>query len=255
MNTVKVGNLILGEGRPKICIPIAENSREEILRAAGEILSLPGDLAEWRGDWYGEVFAPGKAAAMLESLRRTLGGMPLLFTFRTKAEGGVKEAPADAYEKLLGQVIAKRAADLVDLELFTLGERGRKLTELAHENGLKVVMSSHDFEKTPPEEELLRRLDQMVRYGADLPKIAVMPKSPQDVLTLLSAAGRFSRESGGRPLIAMSMGPLGMMSRVCGGAFGSCLTFGSASRASAPGQLPAGKLLELLELFGGGTAC
>lgn len=251
MDTVQAGNLIFGEGRPKICIPIAENSREEILQAAGELLSLPGDLAEWRGDWYKDILAPGAAVSMLEELYKALGGLPLLFTFRTRAEGGVKEASGEDYERLLLQVISGRAAHLVDLELFTLGERGRALTELAHENGMKVVMSSHDFEKTPPEEEILKRLDQMVRYGADLPKIAVMPQCPQDVLTLLSAASRFSRESGGRPLIAMSMGPLGMISRVCGEAFGSCLTFGAASRSSAPGQLPAGKLSELLELFGG----
>lgn len=251
MKTVQVGNLVLGEGRPKICLPIAEAGREDILRAAGELLSLPGDLAEWRGDWYEEVLVPQKAVSMLESLREILGQTPLLFTFRTQAEGGVRAVSPEEYEALLRQVIASRAADLVDIELFTLGERGRKLIKQAHENGLKTVLSSHDFEKTPPEEELLERLARMADYGADLPKIAVMPQSPQDVLTLLSAASRFSQENGGRPLIAMSMGHLGMISRVCGEAFGSCLTFGSASRASAPGQLPAEALDKLLDLFGG----
>ena len=77
----------------------------------------------------------------------------------------------------------------------------------------------------------------MKELGADLPKYAVMPRSPEDVLALLwatlQAAGRWGRSS------TMSMGELGKVSRACGGMFGSCLTFGAGQNASARGQLNA----------------
>ena len=99
-----------------------------------------------------------------------------------------------------------------------------------------MVLCNHDFERTPPEEEIIRRLELMESKGADICKIAVMPQTPEDVLTLLKATHRrqqFSKV----PLITMSMGNLGMVSRLAGEVFGSAATFGSLGKASAPGQM------------------
>ena len=60
MGTVTVRNLTIGQGIPKICIPIVAATREEILEEAREILSLPFDLVEWRCDWYKDIFANGR---------------------------------------------------------------------------------------------------------------------------------------------------------------------------------------------------
>ena len=111
-----------------------------------------------------------------------------------------------------------------------------------------MIFSSHDFNATPSEEEIIDRLKKMEALGGDLLKIAVMPQTPADVLTLLSATTKMNKTSS-RPLITMSMGALGAISRSCGEVFGSCMTFGSAKLASAPGQIPAVELRRMLDLL------
>ena len=120
-----------------------------------------------------------------------------------------------------------------------------RLLEKAAEKGVAAVVSRHDFSGTPPEEEIFHTLESMKKLGADLPKMAVMPKSPQDVLTLLSATLRAREQLG--PVITMSMGSLGKLSRVSGAVFGSCLTFAAGQSSSAPGQINAEDLKAILE--------
>ncbi len=92
-------------------------------------------------------------------------------------------------------------------------------------------------------------MKQMFLRGCDIAKIAVMPKSSADVLALLGATEEMKQLFPNCPVITMSMGRLGMVSRLCGETFGSALTFGSAARASAPGQVPALELRRTLELL------
>ena len=78
-------------------------------------------------------------------------------------------------------------------------------------------------------------LCEMQSCGADIAKLAVMPKSIQDVLNLMLASAK-AFENLNIPLITMSMGKLGSFSRVAGLLTGSCATFGSYGQESAPGQ-------------------
>lgn len=114
---------------------------------------------------------------------------------------------------------------------------------------MKVVASNHDFHKTPGKEEIVGRLCRMQELGADIPKIAVMPQSRQDVLTLLAATEEMNREYADRPIITMSMSGTGVISRLCGEVFGSALTFGAAKKASAPGQMEVRELSQILSLL------
>lgn len=248
MNTVQVRNVIFGQGVPKICVPIVAVTRREILAGASRIKSLPADLAEWRADWFEGVPDMDQVSLVLSGLREILGDMPLLFTFRTQKEGGAAAVPDSCYEKLLRHAIGCGMADLVDIELFSGRELVTSLISLAHGNGMKVIISSHDFEKTPSREEITGRLLEMQTLGADLPKIAVMPQNPADVLTLLSATQEFSGQAA-RPIITMSMAGTGLVSRISGEIFGSALTFGAAGQPSAPGQIGAAELREMLELL------
>ena len=109
------------------------------------------------------------------------------------------------------------------------------------------IYSYHNFEETPPQDELVEKMKQMFLRGCDIAKIAVMPKSSADVLALLGATEEMKQLFPNCPIITMSMGRLGMVSRLCGETFGSALTFGSAARASAPGQVPALELRRTLE--------
>ena len=242
--TVTVGNVTLGEGRPKIIVPLVGQTADSILEAAEQARDLDCDLIEWRIDFYEEVATPQKVAILSHQVKQAVQ-KPLLVTFRTKKEGGELELPDDQYFAIYREVLTQGAADLLDLELFMPTDEVAATIELAHENGVKVVMCNHDFDATPSKEEIVRRLSLMEEKGADICKIAVMPQSNKDVLTLLAATAEM-KDKATRPLITMSMGALGMVSRVSGEAFGSAATFGAAKQASAPGQVPVSVLREIL---------
>lgn len=248
MKTVQIKNITIGEGRPKICVPIVGKTAEDIFAEARNILSLPVDLVEWRVDWYEDVFTADKVLETARMLRDILGVIPLLFTFRTSKEGGEREICAEDYAAL--NIIAAKSGyvDLVDVEIFTGDEIVRKIIEKVHESGVKVIASNHDFFQTPEKDEIVRRLRFMQELGADIPKIAVMPTCRQDVLTLLSATLEMTEKYADRPIITMSMTGTGVVSRLTGETFGSALTFGAASKASAPGQIGVQELKQVLDI-------
>ena len=84
MNTVNVRNIIIGEGIPKICVPIVGKTKEELLSEVEVLNSVPVDVVEWRMDWFEEVECCEKAVAMLQVLREAMPEMPILATFRSK---------------------------------------------------------------------------------------------------------------------------------------------------------------------------
>ena len=247
VNTVAIRGLVLGEGRPKICIPIIGKTKEEILEEAKKVRKLPADIVEWRGDWYEDVFHGERLRETLRALREVLGEKPLLFTFRSIQEGGERPVRPDQYLDMNREVCASGCADAVDVELFLDAKISKAVTDMAHRFGKVVIASNHDFIKTPEKDEIIRRLILMDEMGADILKIAVMPKQASDVLELLGATEEMLRLYTEKPLVAMSMGPLGLVSRICGETFGSAMTFGAGEKASAPGQMPAEKLEKVLE--------
>lgn len=249
MEPVKVRNVVIGEGVPKICVPIVGETREEILKEAEGIVGLLADVVEWRVDWYEAVSDFAAVKETMAALREILGEIPILFTFRTAKEGGEKEIPLEHYIALNELAICSGLVDLIDVELFTGDETVQYLVSAAHAAGVKVVASNHDFEKTPSKEEMVLRLRKMQELGADIPKIAVMPQSKKDVLTLLAATEEMASRYANRPIITISMGQMGMLSRLCGEVFGSALTFGSAKKASAPGQIGTEDLDAMLQVL------
>lgn len=246
MNTVQIRNLTFGEGKPKICVPITGRAREEIQQRMEELKKTEPDLAEWRADWYKDVRDEDKLQDILTLLREGLGDLPLLVTFRTSREGGEQEISAPDYEKFLNQVLNSKKADLIDVELFMGEDLLQNISISAHQTGTAVVASSHDFQKTPPKEELIFRLCRMQELGADLLKLAVMPQNAGDVLTLLQATWEMNQLYAKQPVITMSMGGKGVISRLSGEIFGSALTFASAGQASAPGQIAVEDLKNVL---------
>lgn len=249
MNTVKVRNIEIGAGIPKICVAIVGVTREEILAAAENIKSTKADVVEWRVDWYEDIFDFTKTEATMQALREVLGEMPILFTFRTSKEGGEKAIETEAYVELNQNAAKTGLVDLVDVEAFTGDDAVKAVVDIAHENGVKVIASNHDFHKTPEKEEIVSRLRKMQELGADIPKIAVMPQNKKDVLTLLAATEEMVSEYADRPIITMSMSGTGVISRLCGEVFGSALTFGAVGKVSAPGQMGIEDLTTVLGLL------
>lgn len=246
MKIVEVRGVKIGEGRPKICVPIVGEDTEAIRKEAKDMSHLPAEVVEWRADCFDEVMNRQKVRTVLRELRDVLGDVPILFTFRTKAEGGKRAISFTDYEKLLIFVSDEKLADIIDVEAF-FDDRVFKLIEKLHDNGTKVVASNHDFCRTPEKEEILRRLKKMQELHADISKIAVMPQDAGDVLRLLEATHEMKKKYADRPVVTMSMGGYGMISRLNGELFGSALTFGAGEQSSAPGQVPAKELFTYLE--------
>lgn len=194
------------------------------------------DLIEWRIDFFDQVEDAEKLVETAKKLRQVMSEMPLLTTFRTHFEGGVKKLSEEEYFDICRVLIKEKATDLLDLELFRKTSKLKEIIAEAHENNIYIIMSNHDFDKTPETSELERRLTLMKTYGADIAKIAVMPNSARDVLNLLLATDNIKYKLN-CPLITMAMGDLGKVTRISGEVFGSCLTFGTVGDASAPGQI------------------
>lgn len=237
MATVKVRNMVLGEGLPKIAVPNVGTSEEEILASSKEIAAAKPDIMEWRIDYYEAGIKDNKKLiATAKKIRETVGELPVLVTFRTKNEGGVLELGEDEYLDLVQTVIVNRLGDAVDVELFHDEKRVKEIVAQAHNYNVVVIMSNHDFEKVPAKDVIEFRLKKMAELGADVPKLACMPHNADDVLTLLSATNDVHKELA-NPIITMAMADLGKVSRVAGQVFGSCLSFGAVGKVSAPGQL------------------
>lgn len=247
MRIVKVRNVEFGTGRPKIAVLITGKSSDDIIKQAKTIMSSNNtDLIEWRIDFFDQVEDAEKLVETAKKLRQVMSEMPLLTTFRTHFEGGVKKLSEEEYFDICRVLIKEKATDLLDLELFRKTSKLKEIIAEAHENNIYIIMSNHDFDKTPETSELERRLTLMKTYGADIAKIAVMPNSARDVLYLLLATDNMKYKLN-CPLITMAMGDLGKVTRISGEVFGSCLTFGTVGDASAPGQIESTNLKGILK--------
>ena len=249
MNPVMIRNLEIGTGQPKVIVPIVAVSAGDIIARAESFRSIPLDVVEWRVDFYDDVFQTEKVLETLSKLRAALGDTPLLFTFRTKKEGGEREISMESYTALNKAAAESGHVDAVDVEIFSGDDVVRENLKNIHAAGKIAVGSNHDFDKTPDCDDLIYRLRKMQDMGADIPKIAVMPRSQRDVLTLLSATEIMSSTYADRPIITMSMSASGVISRLCGEVFGSSMTFGAVGQTSAPGQIPVERLNQAMEIL------
>ena len=178
MKTVMLRNVEVGCGKPKVIVPIVAATAQGILEKAREFRAHALDVVEWRVDFYEDVFQLPKVLSTLKGLREILGETPILFTFRTRKEGGEKEIDMEAYTALNTAVAQSGDADAVDVEVFSGDEVVRRNIQAIHAAGKAVVGSNHDFGGTPDKADLLFRLRKMQELGADIPKIAVMPRCP-----------------------------------------------------------------------------
>ncbi len=249
MTPVIVRNMKIGNGIPKICVPIVGDVKKEIYRQAEQIRKTSADLVEWRADWFESVFDASSLKGVLGGLREILGDIPLLFTFRSAREGGERQIDKRDYVSLNLTAIETGCIDLLDVELSCEETVLKQLIAAAHNASVKVIISNHDFQGTPDREEIVRKLRKMQMLGADISKIAVMPQNKADVLTLLAATAEMTETYPDQPIITMSMAGTGVISRISGEIFGSAVTFGSAGRASAPGQIDNQALKNVLEVI------
>lgn len=246
-NSVKINDIIIGEGIPKICVPIIGQTRRDIMIDAGYAKAVPHDIVEWRADYYEDLLNPYEVVQTISALKELFDSTPIIFTIRTVTEGGEAVIDDKTYLSIIKEIICTSAPDIIDVEIFKGDDIFRAICLEAHNHGIKIIASNHDFLHTPSEEELISRMCHMQNMGADIAKIAVMPESIPDVLTLLSATAKMATEHTDTPVVTMSMGKLGKISRLSGETFGSAITFGIAATSSAPGQINCNELSLILK--------
>ena len=245
-----IRGVMLGSGRAKVIVPIMAQTARQAAEQAATLRALPAaELVELRADALDCLRDLPALQDAVRGVRRALGpDKPLLATIRTQKEGGLAPLEPAEYAALATALCLPGVVDLIDVEQLSAGPaHTAALQAAARAAGVVTVFSRHHFEGTPALDAMVRTLTGMGAAGADVCKLAVMPHSAADAALLLQATAQAAAAMPGRPLITMSMGAYGAVTRLCGGAFGSAATFGAAGVSSAPGQPGAAALRAALE--------
>lgn len=249
IKAIEIKGRRIGGPRPQICVPLVAKTEAELLKEATSIAALKPDLVEWRVDFLEVVESIPDVLDSLLMLRNMLLEYPIIFTCRTHLEGGYRSIDENIRLELIKKAIKTGLIEMVDIELTSGEEAIQDIIDIARLNHVYVILSNHDFEKTPPINTMVERLRKAQDLGADIAKIAVMPNSMEDVLNLLHATNIMKEQHAHIPLITMSMSKKGLITRIGGGIFGSSVTFGTGKAASAPGQIAKEELEAAIELL------
>ncbi|MDD2882449.1 MAG: type I 3-dehydroquinate dehydratase [Rhodoferax sp.] len=243
------GQPIAGGKFPLICTPLVGRTLEKIMAELAVVLPKKPDVLEWRVDFFEQIGDAASVIAAAVAIKNEAGEIPLLFTRRSIIEGGEKIALNEAQViALYTAVCESKTIDLIDYEMANDAANIAQVRTAAKANGIKLVLSFHNFSYTPGLETLTSKFLTAEQLGADVAKVAVMPRDLDDVLTLLTATRAASKKLR-VPLISMAMGPLGAITRMVGGVFGSSLSFAVGASSSAPGQVPIEDLNTVLSIF------
>ncbi len=231
------GRRVGAAAQPLLCAPLIAKNRDALRAEAAGVAEKKPDLIEWRVDHFAAI---GDTTAVLECgkmIRREVGDIPIMFTRRSNKEGGEPIGlDESAVVALYAAVSRNHFADLADFEMSNDAAHIREIRAVTRENGVKLILSYHNFQQTPDAAELDRRFHDAERLGADIAKVAVMPNNLEDVLALLAATLR-AKATLRIPIMSMSMGGDGSLTRLFGWAFGSAITFAVGESGSAPGQI------------------
>ena len=242
---LRIRGIEFGGAKPLFCVPLVPAGLDQ-LRAQAEVAhQLAPDVVEWRADYFAGLTSESAAQAMYE-LRKIADRELLIFTLRVKAEGGQNNMTQDERLRCIEAVLNTGEVDLLDVELSNSApflEGVRK----AAKGKARIILSFHDFERTPDSNFLDAKIDEMVRHGTDIAKIACMPQDPADVLRLFDVTLRARKKYPSVPLCTMSMAGMGCLSRVAGFLYGSDMAFAVGRTASAPGQIPLAEARSITE--------
>ena len=232
---------------PNICTPLTGKTKQEILDQLETIIPQSPDLIEWRADFFSELSNKEMTLALIQELKQKTD-IPLLFTIRAEHEGGEK-ITLNKEEKvsLICDVCEKTYVDMVDYETSNDEKYVKQIRQVSKQNDKLLILSYHNFTETPENDEIIERAQRAESYDADITKFAVMPNSKEDVLRLLHVTKEIDQILD-IPVVTMSMGDIGGLSRIIGWAYGSIITFGVGVELSAPGQIPVRQLRKVIEL-------
>jgi 3-dehydroquinate dehydratase-1 len=225
-------------GDPLICTSLVGRNKKAIDDELASIVPKRPDVLEWRVDFFDKIHEPDQVENAALAIRRAAGDLPIIFTRRAAHEGGeVTGIDEESVVALYERLIVAGAIDIIDTELSQPAANRSRLRAASRAHGVAMILSHHNFDTTPSLDAILEKFVAAEREGADIAKVAVMPHTPADVFTLLEATMAAS-ERLTIPLISISMGGLGALSRICGALVGSAMTYAVGESRSAPGQIP-----------------
>lgn len=242
---VRIGTVTLQNYEPKICVSLAEQDRDAYLATLKELVEhaktdparYKTDLVELRIDGFYRDLGLTGLMSLLQKARQVSEDMPLLATFRSLSQGGKEDITLQEYEQLLVSIAREKIVDAVDVEAFRGGDRIRKKEFVSEiRQYLPVILSDHQMNFTPTQQQLMENLEWMRQLNPDVIKMAVMPQNREDVLQFMMLSEMYAANHD-IPLIMISMGELGKISRISGYITGSCITFASYKQSSATGQI------------------
>lgn len=235
MKQLKIGAVAATADRPLIAAPITAYTWQQAVQQADLLKKSAVDVVEWRVD-YLETLDNLMVTHIQKVCQAT--SKPVIFTWRTQAEGGAKAYSRRTYERVYLNAITAGVAAL-DIEINLLADQKNLLKTIP--NDVQIIGSKHYFTKTPA--NLVSLLDNMVTLPIDIIKLATMPQQLSDVDVLLTSTKKVAKNAN-KPLITMAMGIMGIPSRIIGRRYGSQLTFATVINSSAPGQLMVTDLLQ-----------
>jgi len=234
-NKVLLENL---KTRPYVVAVLSKNS----LKTAQSARKFGADILELRVDMLAPCYHTGeKASSVIRQLKKEVK-LPVILTIRSSNEGGMAKIADGRRLDIFREAISE--TDLVDIEISS-DRINSKVIELAKTWNKKVILSYHNFEKTPTLPYLKNQAEKACDLGCDILKIAVTTNNIEDIRSLLNFCSGWKKTK----ISVMSMGNLGAISRLTGFIFGSCLTYGFIDQSTACGQLSVKNLVKYYRIL------
>ncbi len=216
-------------------------------RLAAQLATREVAMIEWRVDCF-LADHPGEELRFAWEALAGPGRLPVIFTCRSRGQGGLYAGGETEREELYHRA-ADAGADWLDLEWEKDSGLTAGLKNRSHPG--RILLSWHDFEKTPSSSELRQKLRSMADAGADAAKLVTMARSRDDALRVLDLIP-YGREVPGIPVVAFCMGEVARWSRVICCLVGSPWSYVRlrGQPPAAPGQLCAAEAMRALRILG-----
>ena len=199
---------------------------------------VDADIIEWRADFLPKEAILQVAPAIFEKF----AGRELLFTLRTRAEGGEIDLDSAEYVQIIKDVAQLYQPEYIDFEYFSHKDVFEEMLDFPN-----LVLSYHNFQETP--ENMMEILSELTSLTPKVVKVSVMAHTEQDVLDLMNFTRGFKTLNPEQEYVTISMGKMGKVSRITSDVTGSSWSFASLDEASAPGQISLSSMKKIREIL------
>ncbi|CIP79020.1 type I 3-dehydroquinate dehydratase [Streptococcus pneumoniae] len=221
----------------KLIVSVMPRSLEEA-QALDATRYLDADIIEWRADYLPKEAILQVAPAIFEKF----AGRELVFTLRTRSEGGEIDLSPEEYIHLIKEVAQFYQPDYIDFEYYSYKDVFEEMLDFPN-----LVLSYHNFQETP--ENMMEILSELTILNPKLVKVAVTAHTEQDVLDLMNYTRGFKTLNPEQEYVTISMGKVGKVSRITADVTGSSWSFASLDEVSAPGQISLASMKKIREIL------